>query len=183
MIFCSILVIILGLIAPLGIILVCAMMRTCLFFREKCCSKKSPVKEETITQTCMLCNEEVALQFWDNHRRVYCPKKRDFLSFRTSESRCSKCNGRLRVVPRKYGTSFICNEVECTRSALNIKETVDVRRYNCFPCDFDRCQACVEKDIQSICDKTTLTTEHERNDSMKSHSSRKTKSSFRSSKR
>ena len=125
-------------------------MRAWMFYKKHCQKGPDEDNEQPEPNICFLCLEDISLNYWENHRRVYCPKKRLFSTFKTSEARCAKCHGRLRLIPREMWKKFECKNRECHHFPARVvmqSENSGANRYNCFPCDFDMCDECVELEI------------------------------------
>ncbi|XP_023341120.1 uncharacterized protein LOC111711101 [Eurytemora carolleeae] len=134
-----------------GILLLTLAIVIFIFIIVKCCVEFQDAYFGGGRKVCYLCLDKIRIQDWNSgeHRRQCAFRYASDLTNLLQHDRvkCPKCESRLRLWPEGRGPSFSCDSddsLECADKGSQIKNN-GKNRYNCFLCDYDLCESCVQK--------------------------------------
>ena len=119
------------------------------------CAREVQARRWGLThRVCYLCITKVALSEWDEHRGPCALASSELLQRLPPHPglKCAKCGGRLLLWPQGRGPDFTCDQRDvlvCKGGAGEMAST-GANRYNCFPCDWDACTNCANKEAELL---------------------------------
>jgi len=105
------------------------------------CCLRYDSSSSNVPKTCYLCKASVPYSSWTRHRHTCSYQNGKIIQdLPPIQAKCDNCRGRLKVWPKDLGYPFICDNFACTKPHCR----AEAPRYNCFVCDFNLCDHCVQ---------------------------------------